>query len=76
MLFFIAISYEIFWSIYSNCGIRFHCRKQTDYIGDSFKTISSSGFNGAIIHYAPSEETDRPINVNEMYLCDSGGQYL
>lgn len=27
-------------------------------------------------HYSPSPETDAQITRNEMYLLDSGGQYL
>lgn len=53
----------------------FRCRKQEDFVGLSFTTISASGSNAAIIHYTPSNETDRLINRDEMYLCDSGGQY-
>jgi len=49
---------------------------QEDFVGPSFETISSSGPNGGIIHYAPTPETDRKLSVNEMYLCDSGGQFL
>ena len=33
--------------------------EQTDFVGLSFDTISSSGSNGAIIHYKPTPETDR-----------------
>lgn len=46
------------------------------YKGLSFETISSSGPNGAIIHYAPKRENCRKLSKSEMYLCDSGGQYL
>lgn len=46
------------------------------YIGMSFPTISSSGPNAAVIHYQPKPDTDRAITENEIYLCDSGGQYL
>ncbi|XP_046489533.1 xaa-Pro aminopeptidase ApepP isoform X2 [Neodiprion pinetum] len=49
--------------------------EQADFIGPSFSTISAVGPHGAIIHYAPSPETDTPINDREFYLCDSGGQY-
>ena len=41
----------------------------------SFPTISSSGPNGAVIHYRPLPETARPLSMQELYLCDSGGQY-
>ncbi|XP_061176381.1 xaa-Pro aminopeptidase ApepP-like [Saccostrea echinata] len=44
--------------------------------GLSFDTISSSGSNGAVIHYTPSNLTDKEITTTEMYLLDSGGQYL
>uniref|UniRef100_A0A8D8VMY0 Xaa-Pro aminopeptidase 1 n=1 Tax=Cacopsylla melanoneura TaxID=428564 RepID=A0A8D8VMY0_9HEMI len=49
--------------------------QQEDFVGLSFDTISSAGSNGAIIHYKPQPETDRPITAQEMYLVDSGGQY-
>ncbi|XP_059620428.1 xaa-Pro aminopeptidase ApepP isoform X1 [Phlebotomus argentipes] len=49
--------------------------KQDHYMGLSFTTISSSGPNGAVIHYHPAQETNRPITKEEIYLCDSGAQY-
>uniref|UniRef100_A0A1B6FBQ8 Xaa-Pro aminopeptidase 1 n=1 Tax=Cuerna arida TaxID=1464854 RepID=A0A1B6FBQ8_9HEMI len=50
-------------------------REQEHFVGLSFETISSSGPHGAVIHYNPSKETDRPITNKELYLCDSGAQY-
>jgi Xaa-Pro aminopeptidase len=44
--------------------------------GESFPAISGAGEDGAIIHYRVSEETNRAIKPNEVYLIDSGGQYL
>jgi Xaa-Pro aminopeptidase len=41
----------------------------------SFDTISGAGPNGAIVHYRASEETNRPLEMNSIYLVDSGGQY-
>ena len=41
----------------------------------SFPTISGAGPNGAVIHYRVSKRTNRPIDVNQIYLVDSGGQY-
>ena len=41
----------------------------------SFDTISSAGPNGAVVHYRVSEETNRKIEPNSLYLVDSGGQY-
>lgn len=43
--------------------------------GPSFETISSSGPNAAVIHYAPSPEGSRTLRPNEVYLCDSGSQF-
>ena len=44
--------------------------------GESFPAISGAGEHGAIIHYRVTEETDRPIRPDEVYLIDSGAQYL
>ena len=41
----------------------------------SFDTISGAGPNGAIVHYRVSEETNRPLELDSIYLVDSGGQY-
>jgi Xaa-Pro aminopeptidase len=64
--------------------------EQANYLYDSFETISSTGKNGAIIHYKyliwinkyfiyfcwrPTKESDTKISENELYLVDSGGQY-
>lgn len=49
--------------------------EQEHYKGLSFETISAVGSNAAIIHYAPSADTDSDITDRAMYLVDSGGQY-
>ena len=41
----------------------------------SFPTISSSGPNGAIIHYKATKKSNRTLNEGDIYLVDSGGQY-
>ena len=41
----------------------------------SFDSISGSGPNGAIVHYKASAATNRPLELNLLYLIDSGGQY-
>ena len=46
-----------------------------DFVGPSFDTISSTGSNGAIIHYKPPDVGSKPIDVDAMYLLDSGGQF-
>lgn len=44
--------------------------------GPSFSTISGSGPNGAIVHYRVTEESDRRLQPGELYLVDSGAQYV
>lgn len=41
----------------------------------SFPTISSTGPNGAVVHYHATPETNRTIGDGELYLVDSGAQY-
>ena len=41
----------------------------------SFPTISSTGSNGAIVHYNASKKTDKVLKNGNIYLVDSGGQY-
>ena len=51
-------------------------RKAYDkYVSLSFDTISSSGPNGAVIHYKPQKGSCLQIAENDMYLMDSGAQY-
>ena len=52
-------------------------RRRNDLFRDfSFDTISAAGPNGAICHYKVTEQSNKPIPVNWLYLVDSGGQYL
>jgi Xaa-Pro aminopeptidase len=44
--------------------------------GVSFPAIAGAGEHGAIMHYRVTPESNRPINHNEVFLIDSGGQYL
>lgn len=52
------------------------CRDLPNFVSLSFPTISSAGPNGAIIHYRPVPDTARKLSTDELYLCDSGAQYL
>lgn len=45
------------------------------YFSESFATIAASGFHGAIVHYQPTAETNRPLDNNSLLLLDSGAQY-
>lgn len=52
-------------------------RKKGEHFEDlSFDTISAFGPHGAIIHYKVSPETNVPLSRTNLYLLDSGGQYL
>src|SRR5262249_37945647 len=42
----------------------------------SFDSISGAGPNGAIVHYKSSEKTNRKLERGQLYLIDSGGQYV
>ena len=44
--------------------------------GLSFPTIAGAGGNGAIVHYHASPATDKGIAPGQMFLLDSGAQYL
>lgn len=50
--------------------------QQKNLLGASFATISGFAGNGAIIHYRASVETCKVIDNSNLYLIDSGGQYL
>ena len=51
-------------------------RRETGMLRDlSFTTISGAGPNGAIVHYRSTPETNRKLEMNSLYLVDSGGQY-
>ncbi len=50
-------------------------RQAPGFRGESFPAISGAGEHGAIIHYRVSEDSNRPIRPNEVYLIDSGAQY-
>jgi len=60
-----------------SAAARLHAFRQAggDLRDLSFGTISGAGPNGAIVHYRVSEATNRPIEMDSIYLVDSGGQY-
>lgn len=49
---------------------------QENIQGASFNTISGFAHHGAVIHYAANENTNIKIDDSNLYLFDSGGQYL
>ena len=46
-----------------------------NYLFPSFETIAGAGSNGAIVHYRVSKQSNKTIDKNDLFLCDSGGQY-
>jgi Xaa-Pro aminopeptidase len=47
-----------------------------NYRGPSFHTISAFGPSAALPHYRASKDSPLPIGTDNLYLVDSGGQYL
>jgi len=50
-------------------------KKSNKYLYPSFETIAGAGENGAIVHYRAKKDNCRKIKKNDIFLCDSGGQY-
>jgi len=50
-------------------------RMNKNFLYPSFDTIAGSGKNGAIIHYRANRKNCKTIKNNDIFLCDSGGQY-
>jgi len=50
-------------------------KMNNDYLYPSFNTIAGTGSNGAIVHYRATKLNTKKINKNDIFLCDSGGQY-
>ena len=50
--------------------------EQPLYRDISFDTIAAYQAHGAIVHYAPTPETDIPLKPEGFLLLDSGAQYL
>lgn len=52
------------------------CREATGLLKDtSFATISATGAHGASPHYHVTEESNAAIELGQLFLIDSGGQY-
>jgi Xaa-Pro aminopeptidase len=51
-------------------------KKNKSFHSLSFPTISGTGSNGAIIHYKADKKSNRLLKKGDVYLVDSGGQYL
>ncbi|MES2614652.1 MAG: aminopeptidase P family protein [Bdellovibrionota bacterium] len=47
-----------------------------NFVGSSFQTISGFADNGAVIHYHPTQKTNKVVDGSSLFLLDSGGQFL
>lgn len=67
------------WQNQDELGIVAQLRKfraaQKNFYSDSFGTIAAFGPNGAIVHYQPSDTTNRRLEPGSVLLLDSGAQY-
>ena len=50
--------------------------KQENFKGESFSTIAGYGPHGAIVHYRAVPESASTLKPENLFLLDSGGQYL
>lgn len=50
--------------------------EQENFVGESFGTIAGYASHGAIVHYSATPETDAKLKTENIFLLDSGGQYL
>lgn len=52
------------------------CRgEQEGFVSESFETIAAYQAHGAIVHYAPTPQSDLKLAPHGLLLLDSGGQY-
>ena len=50
-------------------------KRNKKYLFPSFDTIAGAGENGAIVHYRAKKSNLKMIKKDDIFLCDSGGQY-
>ena len=50
--------------------------EQEHFVGESFGTIAGYTAHGAIVHYSATPESDAKLKAENIFLLDSGGQYL
>lgn len=46
-----------------------------NYVSESFGTIAAFGSDGAVVHYHPDSNHNRPLQNGSLLLLDSGAQY-
>ncbi|MDC3117844.1 M24B family metallopeptidase, partial [Candidatus Pelagibacter sp.] len=81
----IALTKFIFWlknkkklditEVNAQNKLEYFRKQNPKYLFPSFDTIAGSGKNGAIVHYRATKNSTKLLKKNEIFLCDSGGQY-
>jgi len=81
----IALTKFIFWlknkkklditEVNAQNKLEYFRRQNPKYLFPSFDTIAGSGKNGAVVHYRATKNNTKFLKKNEIFLCDSGGQY-
>jgi len=56
--------------------LRLFRSEQENFVGESFGTIAGYAAHGAIVHYSATPESDAKLKAENIFLLDSGGQYL
>lgn len=51
-------------------------KEQGQFIEPSFESIAGYKENGAIVHYSATEESNKTLQPEGLFLLDSGGQYF
>lgn len=70
------IGKEMITEVSAAAFLRERRQEQELFLDDSFGTISAYGANAAMMHYAPTPETDAVLRPQGFLLVDSGGHYL
>lgn len=50
-------------------------KKMEGYLGPSFEPISAFSEHGAVVHYSPSEESDKKVEGQGLLVLDTGSQF-
>lgn len=50
-------------------------KKMEGYLGPSFEPISAFAEHGAVVHYSPSEESDKKVEGQGLLVLDTGSQF-
>lgn len=58
------------------CALEYFRRETGALLDISFDTIAGAGAHGAIVHYRVNRATNAPLKAGQVFLIDSGGQYL